>query len=196
MVNAWKINNGSLFCSLIYQRKNKKIVPLASIEQNKRNTFEDDEIEGREGETKHSIMVDCDIQNDDEKGKAVIECENEKDDSSSDEEKTEEDFEFDKLIKWIKFNLRSRKQGGLGTIGEEEEDGERECHLKVFKEKMKSFSVGKKMEYKDHIIEIVKVYRCYQQKMRKLDVFNYQALYAIGKKQIILLFFFMSKHFH
>lgn len=158
MVNAWKINNGSLFCSFIYQRKNKKIVPLASIEQNKRNTFEDDEIEGREGETKYSVLVDCDIQNDDEKGKGFIECENEKDDSKSDEEETEEDLKFDKLIKRIKFNLRSRKQGGLGTIGEEEEDGEREYHLKVFEEKMKSFSFGKKMEYKDHIVEIMKVY--------------------------------------
>jgi len=205
LVNAWKINNGSLFCSFIYQRKNKEIVPLASIEQNKRNTFEDYEIdnltteptnftlhkesEGREGETKQSVLVDCDIQNDDAKGKGFIERENEKDDSSSDEEETEEDLEFDKLMKHIKMNLRSRKQGGLATIGEEEEDGEREYYLKVFEEKIKSFSIEKKMKYKDHILEIMKVYRCYQQKMRKLDVLNYQALYAIGKKQIISLFF-------
>jgi len=141
-------------------------------------------------------MVDCDIQNDDEKGKGLIECENEKDDSSSDEEETEEDLEFDKLIKRIKMNLRSRKQGGLATIGEEEEDGEREYYLKVFEERIKSFSIEEKMKYKDHIVEIKKVYRCYHQEMRKLDVLNYQALYAIGKKQIILLLFSMLKLFH
>ena len=37
-----------------------------------------------------------------------------------------------------------------------------------------------KMEFKDHMREIQKVHKCYQEKMRKLDILNYQTMHALG----------------
>ena len=114
-----------------------------------------------------------------------VECENEKEDSSYNEEEMDDDeceWENDEVMEQMKLELRIARQGGLGTIFEEEEedDDKREFSSNVFEEKIKPLSIEDKMEYKDHIVEIQKVYRCYAQKIKKLDVLNYQAMHAIG----------------
>jgi hypothetical protein len=99
------------------------------------------------------------------------------------EDEDEYEWENDEVMEQIKLEMKNARQGGLATIleeGEEEDDVERKYSSKV-EEKIKPLSIDEKMEYKDHIVEIQKVYKCYAQKMRKLDVLNYQAMHAIGE---------------
>ncbi|GAU44202.1 hypothetical protein TSUD_370650 [Trifolium subterraneum] len=100
------------------------------------------------------------------------------------EEEDEDEYEWenDEVMEQIKLEMKNARQGGLATILED--DVEREYSSKVFEEKIKPLSIDEKMEYKDHIVEIQKVYKCYAQKMRKLDVLNYQAMHAIGLLQL------------
>lgn len=102
------------------------------------------------------------------------------------DEDDEDEFEWenDEVMEQIKLELKNARQGGLATILEEDEE-EREYSSKVGEEKIKPLSIEEKMEYKDHIVEIQKVYKCYAQKIKKLDVLNFQAMHAIGKSQII-----------
>ncbi|XP_027192268.1 uncharacterized protein [Cicer arietinum] len=109
--------------------------------------------------------------------------EKEFDEMDYDENNEEDEFEWenDEIVEQIKLELRKARQGGLATILEEEE--EREYSPNV--EEIKPLSIeDKKMEYKDHIVEIQKVYKCYAQKIKKLDVLNYQAMHAIGLLQL------------
>jgi hypothetical protein len=39
----------------------------------------------------------------------------------------------------------------------------------------------KLVEHKDQMNEIEKVYKSYAEKMRKLDILNYQTMHALGK---------------
>ncbi|XP_045804386.1 uncharacterized protein LOC123897694 [Trifolium pratense] len=113
--------------------------------------------------------------------------EEEFDEREYDEEEDEDEYEWenDEVMEQIKLEMKNARQGGLATILEEEDDVEREYSSKVFEEKIKPLSIDeKKMEYKDHIVEIQKVYKCYAQKMRKLDVLNYQAMHSIGLLQL------------
>lgn len=126
-----------------------------------------------------------------------VECKNDKEDSSYHGEETynktryeeeldameyvEEDedeyvYENDEVMEQIKLELRIARQGGLATIFEDEE---RDNSSKVVEEKIQPLSIEEKMEYKDHIVEIQKVYRCYAQKIKKLDVLSYQTMHAI-----------------
>jgi hypothetical protein len=99
------------------------------------------------------------------------------------EDEDEYEWENDEVMEQIKLEMKNARQGGLATILEEgeEDDVERKYSSKVVEEKIKPLSIDEKMEYKDHIVEIQKVYKCYAQKMRKLDVLNYQAMHAIGE---------------
>lgn len=101
------------------------------------------------------------------------------------DEDDEDEFEWenDEVMEQIKLELKNARQGGLATILEEEEE-EREYSSKVVEEKIKPLSIEEKMEYKDHIVEIQKVYKCYAQKIKKLDVLNFQAMHAIGLLQL------------
>ncbi|KAK2355102.1 myb protein X [Trifolium repens] len=109
--------------------------------------------------------------------------EEEFDEMEYDEEEDEDEYEWenDEVMEQIKLEIKNARQGGLATILEE---GEEEYLSKVVEEKIKPLSIDEKMEYKDHIVEIQKVYKCYAQKMRKLDVLNYQAMHAIGLLQL------------
>lgn len=100
----------------------------------------------------------------------------------SDEDYEDEDdleWEDDELVEQMKMELRNARQGGLPTILEEEEEEERESPKVV--EDLKPLKIEKKYEYKDQIGEILKVHKCYEEKMRKLDILNYQTMHALGK---------------
>ncbi|BAT74514.1 hypothetical protein LR48_Vigan01g096700 [Vigna angularis] len=98
------------------------------------------------------------------------------------EEEDDDDFEWenDEVVQQLKMELKNARQGGLATILEEEEEAE---SPKVV-EDLKPLKIEKKIEFKDHIVEIQKVYRCYAEKTRKLDVLNYQTMHAIGLVQL------------
>ncbi|XP_019422246.1 PREDICTED: uncharacterized protein LOC109331909 isoform X2 [Lupinus angustifolius] len=109
-------------------------------------------------------------------------------DYNEEEEEEEDDYEWedDEAMEQVKLELRNARQGGLATILEEEEEEEKEEKesIKVV-EPLKPLKIEeKKVEYKDHIVEIQKVYKCYAEKMRKLDILNYQTMHAIGLLQL------------
>jgi len=103
------------------------------------------------------------------------------------EEEDDDDFEWenDAVVEQLRMELKNARQGGLATILEEEEEAE---SPKVV-EDLKPLKIEKKIEFKDHIVEIQKVYRCYAEKTRKLDVLNYQTMHAIGEDQVNFISF-------
>ncbi|KAK7407370.1 hypothetical protein VNO78_09229 [Psophocarpus tetragonolobus] len=117
-------------------------------------------------------------------------------DELSDSESDEGDFEWehDDLVEQLKLELKNSRQGGLATIleGEEEEDEEEEEMMMEEEEKMsprvvedqKPMETEEKLEYKDQIDEIEKVYQSYAEKMKKLDILNYQTMHALGLLQL------------
>ncbi|KAK7317990.1 hypothetical protein RJT34_02673 [Clitoria ternatea] len=94
----------------------------------------------------------------------------------------EDDWEDNEVVQQLKLELKNARQGGLATIVEDEEDEEKESPKVV--EDLKPLQIEEKIEYKDHIVEIQKVYRSYAEKIRKLDVLNYQTMHAIGLLQL------------
>ncbi|KAK6931231.1 Protein of unknown function DUF1666 [Dillenia turbinata] len=80
--------------------------------------------------------------------------------------------EHQDLIKQLKAELKTAKTRGLPTILEESES------LKMV-EDLKPLKIEIKLGYKDEIEEVQKFYKSYADKMRKLDILNYQAIYAI-----------------
>ncbi|KAL5163275.1 hypothetical protein HKD37_07G020208 [Glycine soja] len=101
-------------------------------------------------------------------------------DFDEEEDEDEDDFEWehDEVLEQLRMELKNARQGGLATILEEEEEEETESPKVV--EDRKPLKIEEKKEFKDHIVEIQKVYRCYAEKIRKLDVLNYQTMHAIG----------------
>lgn len=95
----------------------------------------------------------------------------------SDEEEDEEDadvlLEHQELIGQMKMELKNARTGGLPTILEESETPR-------MKEDYKPLKVNEKLEHRDQLAEIQKFYKSYTEKMRKLDVLNYQTLQAIN----------------
>ncbi|KAI4328438.1 hypothetical protein L6164_020793 [Bauhinia variegata] len=102
----------------------------------------------------------------------------------SDEESEDDlEWEHDDLVEQLKTELRNARQGGLPTILEEEEEEEETQSPKVI-EDLKPLKLEDKLEYKDQINEIQKVYKNYAEKMRKLDILNYQTMHSIGLLQV------------
>ncbi|RYR17893.1 hypothetical protein Ahy_B03g062562 [Arachis hypogaea] len=105
-----------------------------------------------------------------------------------DEDEEEDDDEEDELLQQLKMEMRIAKQGGLATILEEEEEEEKpektESPSKAIEDLKPLRIEDKKVEYKDHILQIQKVYKSYAEKMRKLDVLNDQTMHAIGLLQL------------
>ncbi|KAG8383090.1 hypothetical protein BUALT_Bualt05G0148400 [Buddleja alternifolia] len=99
-------------------------------------------------------------------------------DSDSDEEfEADALLEHQNLVHQMKMELKSCRTGGLPTISEE-------CESPKMFEDLKPLKIDQKLEYKDMIEEIQKFYKCYLEKMRKLDIFNYQTLHAISFLQL------------
>ncbi|XP_076952359.1 uncharacterized protein LOC143626067 [Bidens hawaiensis] len=82
-------------------------------------------------------------------------------------------LEHQELIGQMKMELRNSRTGGLPTILEE-------CETPRVKEDYKPLQVNEKLEHRDQMTEIQKFYKSYNEKMRKLDVLNYQTLQAIN----------------
>ncbi|KAJ7943479.1 Ribosomal protein L34Ae [Quillaja saponaria] len=100
--------------------------------------------------------------------------------SSSDED-DDLDWEHEDIIEQLKQEIRNARTGGLTTILEEDEE---ELESPQMVQGLKPLKIEEKVEYKDIMNEIHKVYKTYVEKMRKLDVLNYQTMHAIGFLQL------------
>ncbi|GFP87354.1 hypothetical protein PHJA_000879100 [Phtheirospermum japonicum] len=96
-------------------------------------------------------------------------------DSDSDEEDVL--WEHQNLVRQMKTELKNCRIGGLPTISEE-------CESSKMVEDLKPLKINHKIEYKDVMDEIQKFYKSYSEKMRKLDILNYQTLQAISFLQL------------
>ncbi|KAJ0865679.1 hypothetical protein HanRHA438_Chr12g0543131 [Helianthus annuus] len=94
---------------------------------------------------------------------------------TDDEEEEDDDIllEHQELIGQMKTELKNTRTGGLPTILEEVETPR-------MKEDYKPLKINEKLEHRDQMAEIQKFYKSYNEKMRKLDVLNYQTLQAIN----------------
>ncbi|KAG2702365.1 hypothetical protein I3843_06G079200 [Carya illinoinensis] len=90
--------------------------------------------------------------------------------------------EDEDVLELLKMELRNKRTGGLHTILEEEEEEEPESATKV--EGLKPLKIHEKIEFKDRMEEIQKVYKSYSDKIRKLDMLNSQTMHAIGFLQL------------
>ncbi|EPS68851.1 hypothetical protein M569_05917, partial [Genlisea aurea] len=95
-------------------------------------------------------------------------CDSDCDSDLDDVLKEHQDF-----VKQMKAAMRSsgRHGGILPTISEESE---------ALAEDFKPLEIERKIDYKDVMDQVQKFYRCYTEKMRKLDVLSYQTLQAIS----------------
>ncbi|KAL6190057.1 hypothetical protein ACLB2K_036458 [Fragaria x ananassa] len=100
---------------------------------------------------------------------------------SDDENDLESYEEHDDLIEQIIREIKNVRTGGLPTISEEDHS---ESKKMVENLKLKPLKIDEKLEYKDRIAEIQKVYKTYAEKMRKLDILNNQTMHAIGFLQL------------
>lgn len=98
-----------------------------------------------------------------------------------DDNELESPEEHDDIIEQIKREIKNVRTGGLPTISEEDQS---ESTKMVENLKLKPLKIEEKLEYKDRIAEIQKVYKSYAEKMRKLDILNNQTMHAIGESQV------------
>lgn len=154
----------------------------------------------KEVEDSKETQFSCDRE---EVSRGFLDCKNEKESSLYHKEETydglsekiedddddECDWDNNEIMKQIKLKLKYARQGGLSTIFEEEEEQEDDEEEKEYSlkdvEMIKTLSMKykdqEKMKYEDRNVEIQKVYRCYAQKIRKLDLLNFQVMHAIGE---------------
>ncbi|WVZ09241.1 hypothetical protein V8G54_013771 [Vigna mungo] len=115
-------------------------------------------------------------------------------DELSNSESDEGDFEWehDDLVEQLRLELKNSRQGGLATILEEEEEVDEEEEVVEEEERVSSrvvedpnpVEIEEKIEHKDQIDEILQVYKSYEEKMKKLDILNYQTMHALGLLQL------------
>ncbi|KAK4479807.1 hypothetical protein RD792_015345 [Penstemon davidsonii] len=104
------------------------------------------------------------------------ENENEKnswDFDSDDEDEQDALSEHENLVQQMKMELKNCRIGALPTISEE-------CENFKVVEDLRPLNIDQKVEYKDVMEGIQKFYKSYSEKMRKLDILNYQTLHAIN----------------
>lgn len=100
--------------------------------------------------------------------------------NSNEENEDELPWEHEDIIEQLKMEMRNVRNRGLPTILEEET----ECTEMVENLKLKPLKIDEKLEYKDQMAELQKVYKSYAERMRKLDILNNQTMHAIGKFNI------------
>ncbi|KAI3452840.1 hypothetical protein Pfo_009503 [Paulownia fortunei] len=98
-------------------------------------------------------------------------------DSDSDDDEPDVLWEHQHLVQQMKMELKNCRIRGLPTISEE-------CETPKMVEDLKPLKIDQKIEYKDIMEEIQKFYKSYMEKMRKLDILNYQTLHAISFLQL------------
>ncbi|KAF3444788.1 hypothetical protein FNV43_RR14481 [Rhamnella rubrinervis] len=85
-------------------------------------------------------------------------------------------WEHQELIEQLKMELKKVRATGLPTILEESE-----CPKMM--EDLKPWKIDEKFQHGDRLSELHKFYKSYRERMRKLDILNYQKMYAIGVLQ-------------
>ncbi|BBG94246.1 Protein of unknown function D [Prunus dulcis] len=100
--------------------------------------------------------------------------------NSNEENEDELPWEHEDIIEQLKMEMRNVRNRGLPTILEEET----ECTEMVENLKLKPLKIDEKLEYKDQMAELQKVYKSYAERMRKLDILNNQTMHAIGFLQL------------
>ena len=93
---------------------------------------------------------------------------------SDDDSRWDDLWEHGNLVEQLKLELKYVRTGGLPTILEESESPKIVDDLKPLK-------IEEKLEHKDRMDGIQKFYKRYADKMRKLDILNYQTVNAIGE---------------
>ncbi|KAG9155544.1 hypothetical protein Leryth_009955 [Lithospermum erythrorhizon] len=106
---------------------------------------------------------------------------------SGDEDEVDILKQHQNLVQQMKMEMRYSKVKGLPTISED-------CESPKSVEDMKPLKIYEKFEFKDCMAEIQKFYKSYAEKMRKLDVLNYQKLHAISFLQLKDSEVFMAEH--
>ncbi|CAI0377437.1 unnamed protein product [Linum tenue] len=106
----------------------------------------------------------------------------------NEEDDTDALWEHCDIVEQLKMELRQARTGGLPTILEEsEETGEESSSNSSPKvaQELKPMKIDDdKVEYKDLIDSIHKVYRNYSDRMKKLDILNFQTMHAAGLLQL------------
>ncbi|MCD9638504.1 hypothetical protein HAX54_022510 [Datura stramonium] len=99
-------------------------------------------------------------------------------DTDSDSDEDDILLEHQNLVRQMKMEMKNSRITGLPTISED-------CESPKVVEDLKPLKIDdEKIEYKDCIEEIQKFYKSYAEKMRKLDILNYQTLNAISFLQL------------
>ncbi|CAI9756200.1 unnamed protein product [Fraxinus pennsylvanica] len=99
------------------------------------------------------------------------------DSDSEDDDECDILKEHQHLVQQMKMELKNSRLKGLPTISEE-------CETPKMVEDLKPLKIDDKVEYKDVMEEILKFYKSYKERMRKLDILNYQTLHAISFLQL------------
>ncbi|XP_027351679.1 uncharacterized protein LOC113862727 isoform X2 [Abrus precatorius] len=82
-------------------------------------------------------------------------------------------WEHQDLIEQLKMELKKVRATGLPTILEDSESPR-------IMEDLKPWKIDEKLQHGSTTNELPKFYRSYRERMRKLDILNYQKMYAIG----------------
>ncbi|KAK9698359.1 hypothetical protein RND81_08G098900 [Saponaria officinalis] len=96
--------------------------------------------------------------------------------SSSDSEEQnglEREWEHQDLVEQLKMEIKNVRAIGLPTILEESESPK-------IMEDLKPWKIEKKYHHEGTLDELHKFYKSYRDRMRKLDILNFQKMYAIG----------------
>ncbi|CAN1861135.1 hypothetical protein LINPERHAP1_LOCUS43687 [Linum perenne] len=97
-----------------------------------------------------------------------------------DEDETDALWEHCEIVEQLKMELRQARNGGLPTILEEESEAEELVVSPKMVHELKPLKIDDKVEYKDLVDSVQKVYRNYSDRMRKLDILNFQTMHAAG----------------
>lgn len=99
-------------------------------------------------------------------------------DSDCDEDEPDGLSEHQHLVQQMKMELKNCRIRGLPTISEEESETPKMI------EDLRPLQIDHKIGYKDVMEGIHKFYKSYTEKMRKLDILNYQTSHAISFLQL------------
>ncbi|CAN0896570.1 hypothetical protein LINGRAHAP2_LOCUS18580 [Linum grandiflorum] len=105
-------------------------------------------------------------------------------DSSCDEDEKDALWEHCEIVEQLKMELRQARGGGLPTIPEEESEVEEPVDSPKVVLELKPLKIDEKVGYKDLADSIQKVYRNYSDRMKKLDILNFQTMHAAGLLQL------------
>lgn len=92
---------------------------------------------------------------------------------SEEQNELERQWEHQDLVEQLKMEIKKVRAIGLPTILEESESPK-------ITEDFKPWKIEEKFHHEDTIDELDQFYKSYRERMRKLDILNYQKMYAMG----------------